>query len=78
MFCLNSLCSKAKQLRLVLRRGIRPDFLEITFAFRKIRDLENDTTESNVLISSGPKLEMFMCPLRMNSGLLQICTVMKV
>ena len=45
---------------------------------RKIRDLENDTTESNVLISSGPKLEMFMCPLRMNSGLLQICTVMKV
>ena len=29
MFCFNSLCSKAKQLRIVLRHGIRPDFLEI-------------------------------------------------
>ena len=26
---LNALCSKAKQLRIVLRHGIRPDFLEI-------------------------------------------------
>ena len=28
-FVLNALCSKAKQLRIVLRHGIRPDFLEI-------------------------------------------------
>ena len=28
-FVLTALCSKAKQLRIVLRHGIRPDFLEI-------------------------------------------------
>ena len=28
-FVLNALCSKAKQLRIVLGHGIRPDFLEI-------------------------------------------------
>ena len=28
-FVLNALCSKAKQLRIVLIHGIRPDFLEI-------------------------------------------------
>ena len=28
-FVLNAMCSKAKQLRIVLRHGIRPKFLEI-------------------------------------------------
>ena len=28
-FVLTALCSKAKQLRIVLRHGIRPDFFEI-------------------------------------------------
>ena len=45
---------------------------------KKIKIQTDNQLPTSVLISSGPKLEMFMCPLRMNSGLLQICTVMKV
>ena len=36
VFVLNALCSKAKQLRIFLIHGIRPDFLSDTFALRLV------------------------------------------